>query len=43
MPLAADPDGGADESEQVSDGGPTETDSVPVIEGHAVRFNEYRY
>jgi hypothetical protein len=43
MPPAADPDGGVDDSERGGDDGPTETDSVPVIEGHAVWFNEYRY
>lgn len=32
-----------DEFKQGGDGGPTETESVPVIEGHAVWFNEYRY
>ena len=43
MALVADPDRGVDESEQGGDDGLTETDPVPVIEGHAVWFNEYRY
>jgi hypothetical protein len=43
MPPAADLDEGADEPEQTGDARSIDTDPIPVIEGHAVRFNEYRY
>ena len=43
MTLTADPEAGADESAHAGADKPTETESIPILEGHAVRFNEYRY